>query len=37
VERPVAVEGLEEDAAIELARTVRETVLGNYQAQSATA
>ncbi|HEX9722711.1 MAG TPA: lysophospholipid acyltransferase family protein [Vicinamibacteria bacterium] len=37
VERPVVVEGLEEDAALELARRVRETVLENYGAESATA
>ncbi len=34
VERPIPVEGLSEDAAVELAREVRETVVRHYQSES---
>jgi len=34
VERPISVEGLGEDAAVELAREVRETVVQHYQSES---
>ena len=36
VEKPIAVEGLDENGAIELARAVRETVLENYQTEPVT-